>query len=57
VRFFTASDHIDIRYVGPGEGIPSDDPDQAVGAPDPHLWTDPVAMKGSGDRAGRCISG
>ena len=45
VRFFTASDHIDIRYVGPGEGIPSDDPDQAVGAPDPHLWTDPMAMK------------
>lgn len=45
VRFFTASDHIDIRYVGPGEGIPAGDPDQAVGAPDPHLWTDPVAMK------------
>lgn len=45
VRFFTASDHIDIRYVGPGEGIPSDDPDQIVGAPDPHLWVDPLAMK------------
>ncbi len=45
VRFFTASDYIDIRYVGEGEGIPSDDPDQVVGAPDPHLWLDPVAMK------------
>jgi zinc/manganese transport system substrate-binding protein len=45
VRFFTASDHVDIRYVEPGEGIPSDDPDQAIGAPDPHLWTDPLTMK------------
>ncbi|MHB8086232.1 MAG: metal ABC transporter substrate-binding protein [Dehalococcoidia bacterium] len=45
VRFFTASDHIDVRHVGAGEGIPSGDPDQALGAPDPHLWMDPVAMK------------
>jgi zinc/manganese transport system substrate-binding protein len=45
VRIFTASDHIKIRYVGAGEGIPSDDPDQALGAPDPHLWTDPVVLK------------
>ncbi len=45
VKFFTASDHIVIRHVGPGEGIPSGDPDQAVGAPDPHLWTDPLTMK------------
>ncbi len=30
---------------GPGEGIPSGDPDQAIGAPDPHLWMDPLAMK------------
>jgi zinc/manganese transport system substrate-binding protein len=45
VRFFTASDHIDVRHVGPGEGIPSGDLDQVVGAADPHLWTDPVAMK------------
>jgi zinc/manganese transport system substrate-binding protein len=44
VRIFTASEHIDIRYVGAGEGIPSDDPDQAVGAADPHLWTDPAAL-------------
>src|SRR6185503_15412540 len=45
VRFFTASDHITIRKVGEGEGIPTGDPDQAVGAEDPHLWKDPLAMK------------
>ncbi len=45
VRFFTASDHVAIRHVGPGEGIPTGDPDQAVGAEDPHLWMDPIAMK------------
>ncbi len=45
VKFFTASDHIILRKVGEGEGIPSGDPDQAVGAEDPHLWTDPLTMK------------
>jgi zinc/manganese transport system substrate-binding protein len=45
VKFFTASDYIPVRHVGEGEGIPTGDPDQAVGAEDPHLWTDPVAMK------------
>ena len=45
VGFFTASDHIPVRHVGTGEGIPSGDPDQAVGAQDPHLWTDPLAVK------------
>ncbi len=45
VKFFTASDHITVRHVGTGEGIPSGDPDQAVGAEDPHLWMDPVDMK------------
>jgi zinc/manganese transport system substrate-binding protein len=45
VNFFTASDHITVRKVGKGEGIPSGDPDQAEGAEDPHLWTDPLAMK------------
>jgi zinc/manganese transport system substrate-binding protein len=45
VKFFTASDYITVRHVGAGEGIPSGDPDQAIGAPDPHLWTDPLAMK------------
>jgi len=45
VKFFTASDHIAVRHVGTGEGIPSGDPDQAVGAEDPHLWMDPLDMK------------
>jgi zinc/manganese transport system substrate-binding protein len=45
VRFFTASDHIPVRHVGAGEGIPSGDPDQAAGAADPHLWMDPTALK------------
>jgi zinc/manganese transport system substrate-binding protein len=45
VPIFIASDHITIRTVGAGEGIPSGDPDQAVGAQDPHLWMDPIAMK------------
>ena len=45
VKTFIASDHITVRKVGQGEGIPSGDPDQAVGAADPHLWMDPLAMK------------
>lgn len=45
VEFFTASDYITVRHVGPGEGIPSGDPDQVVGAPDPHLWMDPITVK------------
>lgn len=44
-KFFTASDYIVVRHVGIGEGIPSGDPDQTVGAPDPHLWMDPLTMK------------
>jgi zinc/manganese transport system substrate-binding protein len=45
VPFFTAADHIRIRHVGTGEGIPSGDPDQVVGAPDPHLWMDPLTIR------------
>ncbi len=45
VKFFTASNYFTIRHVGPGEGIPSGDPDQVLGAPDPHFWPDPLAMK------------
>lgn len=45
VKMFTASDHIMVRTVGKGEGIPSGDPDQALGAEDPHLWTDPVSVQ------------
>ncbi len=43
--FFVAADHVTVRVVGEGEGIPGQDPDQAKGAQDPHLWTDPSAMK------------
>jgi zinc/manganese transport system substrate-binding protein len=43
--FFTATDHITIRHVGLGEGIPTGDPDQALGAADPHFWLDPISMK------------
>jgi zinc/manganese transport system substrate-binding protein len=46
VKFFTASDYITVRHVGTGEGLPTGDPDQEVGAADPHLWLDPLAMKG-----------
>lgn len=45
VKIFAASDHIEVRRVGPGEGIPTGDPDQTIGASDPHLWTDPLIMK------------
>jgi zinc/manganese transport system substrate-binding protein len=45
VPLFTATDYITARHIGAGEGIPGDDPDQAAGAADPHLWTDPVAMR------------
>jgi len=44
-KIFAAADYITIRKVGEGEGIPSDDTDQAVGADDPHLWMDPLTMK------------
>ena len=45
VKFFTAADYITVRHVGSGEGIPSGDPDQTIGAPDPHLWMDPLSME------------
>jgi zinc/manganese transport system substrate-binding protein len=45
VKFFTASAYITVRHVGTGEGIPSGDPDQVIGADDPHLWMDPLNMK------------
>ena len=45
VKTFTASDAITVRKVGQGEGIPSGDPDQAIGADDPHLWMDPLTIK------------
>ncbi len=45
VKFFTAADHTTVRHVGPGEGIPNGDPDQVIGAADPHIWTDPLTLK------------
>ena len=45
VPTFVASEHIEIRLVGEGEGLPTGDDDQAVGAQDPHLWMDPLTLK------------
>lgn len=45
VKSFVATDHITIRRVGLGEGVPSGGADQTVGALDPHIWTDPLTMK------------
>ena len=45
VKTFIASDHITVRRVGQGEVIAGAASDQAVGATDPHLWTDPIAIK------------
>ena len=47
VPFFTAADHIVIRTVGAGDDIRN--PNQAAGAKDPHLWTDPVAIMAVAD--------
>ena len=49
VKVFTATDHVAVRTVGAGEGIPSGDPDQSLGAEDPHIWTDPVTMRAVAD--------
>jgi zinc/manganese transport system substrate-binding protein len=45
VKRFLASDHITIRHVAAGQGIDTS-ADQTTGAPDPHLWMDPLTMKG-----------
>ncbi|MDQ1289291.1 MAG: zinc/manganese transport system substrate-binding protein [Actinomycetota bacterium] len=45
VTVFTVGDHITVRKVKSGEGAEPEDPDQAPGADDPHLWTDPLTMK------------
>jgi zinc/manganese transport system substrate-binding protein len=45
VKIFTAADFITVRHVRPGEGVPTNDADQAAGAADPHLWMDPLAIK------------
>jgi zinc/manganese transport system substrate-binding protein len=45
VKTFIASRYITVRKVGKGEGIPNSGADQAIGSPDPHIWTDPLTMK------------
>lgn len=45
VRVFTVADHVTVRKVKAGEGADANDPDQAPGADDPHLWMDPLTMK------------
>jgi zinc/manganese transport system substrate-binding protein len=45
IPVYTAAAHITIRKVKAGEGAEADDPDQAPGADDPHLWMDPLTMK------------
>jgi zinc/manganese transport system substrate-binding protein len=45
VAVFTVADHVRVRTVKAGEGAEPDDPDQAPGARDPHLWTDPATTK------------
>ena len=44
INVFTASDHVAVRRVKAGEGAEPDDPDQAPGAQDPHIWMDPLTM-------------
>ncbi len=44
IDVFVATDHINPRRVGEGEGADPTDEDQAVGAKDPHIWTDPSVM-------------
>ncbi len=45
VRRFVASDHVTVRTVGAGEGAGAAGGDQSPGAPDPHLWMDPLTVK------------
>ena len=45
VPVFTASEHFAARTVKAGQGLPSGDADQSVGALDPHVWLDPMRMK------------
>jgi zinc/manganese transport system substrate-binding protein len=49
VKRFVASDHVTVRRVGSGEGADPEDPDQAPGAEDPHLWMDPLTVRDAMD--------
>lgn len=46
VRLFTASEHVSILHLPDSEASARSVGDQPAGAADPHLWTDPLAMKG-----------
>jgi zinc/manganese transport system substrate-binding protein len=45
VPTFVATDHVTLRRVAKGEGLPTGDADQAAGAQDPHVWMDPLTLK------------
>ncbi|WP_208029093.1 metal ABC transporter substrate-binding protein [Rhabdothermincola sediminis] len=46
VPVFRATDHIDVRPFDEGEiASGEEDEEHAPGAPDPHVWLDPVAIK------------
>jgi zinc/manganese transport system substrate-binding protein len=49
VRRFVVTDHVTLRTVGSGEGVSAFDPDQKTGAPDPHVWMDPLTMRDAMD--------
>ena len=56
VKIFVATDHIKPRLVGEGEGADAADDDQAVGAKDPHIWTDPAVMAEVVEALGEVLS-
>ena len=56
VKIFVATDHIKPRLVGEGEGADPTDDDQAVGAKDPHIWTDPAVMAEVVEALGEVLS-
>jgi zinc/manganese transport system substrate-binding protein len=45
VRRFVATDHVTVRHVAAGQATSTADPDQAVGAADPHIWMDPLTIR------------
>lgn len=56
VQIFVATDHVKPRLVGEGEGADPTDEDQAVGAQDPHIWTDPAVMADVVEALGEALS-
>ena len=45
VLVFRAADHVDLRRIGDGEATDEHGGDEGPGAEDPHIWTDPLAMR------------